>query len=83
MCLNCAGKHRSYGVMISFVKASDIDRWSEDLCGITLAGGNKRFEEYMRSKKISKPYQYNNPNLEGVLEEYRQQLVSDSHEQSI
>ena len=58
LCLNCAGRHRGYGVAISFVRAVDMDRWSEDLVSLTLAGGNRRFDEFLRHKKVLKPVAY-------------------------
>ena len=63
---------------ISFVRAVDMDRWSEDLVSLTLAGGNRRFDEFLRHKKVSKPIAYQKGEMEPILDEYRSLLQEDS-----
>lgn len=46
-CLECAAKHRSYGVSISRVKSINMDNWSENELNIMEKGGNKKFREYI------------------------------------
>ncbi|CAL6042051.1 GTPase_activating protein for ARF [Hexamita inflata] len=83
ICLNCAGRHRSYGVGISFVRSADLDRWSEEQAGFALAGGNKKFDDFLKQKKVSKPVQYQRTDLESVLEEYRQILIDEARQPAI
>ena len=78
ICLNCAGRHRSYGVGISFVRSTDLDRWSEDQASFVLAGGNAKFDEFLRKKKIAKPVAYHKSDIQPVLEEYRELLASEA-----
>lgn len=30
LCLNCSGKHRSYGPSISFVRSMTLDKWTKE-----------------------------------------------------
>ena len=42
MCLQCSGKHRSYGVQTSFVRSVDMDTWSHAQVLSMLEGGNSQ-----------------------------------------
>mmetsp|Transcript_35654 Transcript_35654/g.82847 ORF Transcript_35654/g.82847 Transcript_35654/m.82847 type:complete len:237 (+) Transcript_35654:51-761(+) len=47
ICFRCAGRHRSYGVHISFVRSVELDAWSQAERCAMLAGGNQRFHEFL------------------------------------
>ena len=63
LCIDCAGRHRSYGTHISFVKSVDLDKWNKkQLKSLELTGNlyiKKKFEE-MGVPKIDSIYDYNN-----------------------
>jgi len=63
ICLECAGRHRSYGTHISFVKSVDLDKWKKkQLKSLELTGNfymKKKFEK-LKIPKINDIYDYNN-----------------------
>ena len=63
ICLECAGRHRSYGTHISFVKSVDLDKWKKkQLKSLELTGNfymKKKFEK-LKIPKINNIYDYNN-----------------------
>ena len=75
ICLECSGRHRSYGTHISFVRSFDLDKWKKKFLTFLEISGNeytrKRFEE-LKIPKINGIYDYNN---ELVLK-YRKELES-------
>lgn len=75
ICYECAGRHRSYGTHISFVRSIDLDKWKKKFLTFLKISGNeytrKRFEE-LKIPKINGFYDYNN---ELVLK-YRKELES-------
>ena len=75
ICLECSGRHRSYGTHISFVRSFDLDKWKKKFLTFLEISGNeytrKRFEE-LKIPKINGFYDYNN---ELVLK-YRKELES-------
>ncbi|KAH0577899.1 GTPase activating protein for Arf [Spironucleus salmonicida] len=72
LCINCAGKHRSYGVAVSFMKSVDLDKWSQENVKLIISGGNKKFETYCKSLSITKPINY--PSVSDGLQPYRDLL---------
>ena len=48
LCIDCAGKHRQYGVMYSFAKSTNLDAWSRKNLLFMQKGGNQRALEYLR-----------------------------------
>jgi len=42
LCLNCSGKHRSFGVKTSFVRSLTMDEWSHSQVLAMLEGGNQQ-----------------------------------------
>jgi len=42
LCIDCAGKHRQYGVMYSFVKSTNLDKWNRKQLLFMQKGGNQR-----------------------------------------
>ena len=63
ICMECAGRHRSYGTHISFVKSIDLDKWNKkQLKSLELTGNfymKKKFEK-LNIPKIGSIYDYNN-----------------------
>ena len=62
ICMECAGRHRSYGTHISFVKSVDLDKWNKkQLKSLELTGNfymKKQFEK-LNIPKIGSIYDYN------------------------
>ena len=73
LCIECAGRHRSYGTHISFVKSVDLDKWrKKQLKSLELTGNfytKKRFEQ-LGIPKIDSVYDYNN----NLILEYRKEI---------
>jgi hypothetical protein len=46
LCLNCSGRHRSYGVMNSKVKSVDMDAWTHEQVLAMLEGGNEQLQHF-------------------------------------
>jgi len=42
MCINCSGRHRSYGVRRSVVRSIELDAWSHSQVLAMLEGGNQQ-----------------------------------------
>jgi len=80
ICMECAGRHRSYGTHISFVKSVDLDKWNKkQLKSLELTGNfymKKQFDKF-KIPKIEKIYDYNNElifkireHIENLVKEY-------------
>ena len=80
ICMECAGRHRSYGTHISFVKSVDLDKWNKkQLKSLELTGNfymKKQFEK-LKIPKIEKIYDYNTElifkireQIENLVKEY-------------
>mmetsp|Transcript_14596 Transcript_14596/g.30189 ORF Transcript_14596/g.30189 Transcript_14596/m.30189 type:complete len:497 (+) Transcript_14596:220-1710(+) len=52
-CLECSGIHRSLGVHISFVRSIAMDSWTDKQMKLMKAGGNKKCNDYLKSKGIA------------------------------
>ena len=79
LCMECAGRHRSYGTHISFIKSVDLDKWNKkQLKSLELTGNfymKKKFEK-LKIPKINNLYDYNNElifeirkNIENLVKE--------------
>lgn len=52
LCINCAAKHRGYGVKISFIRSLEFDYISDSEIIKLQKGGNRKFQEFVRLYKI-------------------------------
>ena len=48
LCIDCAGKHRQYGVMFSFARSKNLDTWNQKQLLFMQKGGNARAMDYFR-----------------------------------
>lgn len=62
LCIDCAGKHREYGVPVSFVRSLTLDAWSRRQILFMENGGNTKaldyFKKYGIKSDASKPIDY-------------------------
>lgn len=58
LCLDCAGKHREYGVQYSFVRSLTLDTWSRRQISFLELGGNAKCHEYFKKNGLKAPYDY-------------------------
>ena len=72
LCIECAGRHRSYGTHISFVKSVDLDKWNKKQLKCLELTGNlyaqNKFKEY-GVPKIDSIYDYNNNTILEIRKE--------------
>ena len=80
ICMECAGRHRSYGTHISYVKSVDLDKWNKkQLKSLELTGNfymKKQFEK-LKIPKIESLYDYNNE-LILKIRKHIENLVKDN-----
>ncbi|KAL7713951.1 Arf GTPase-activating protein [Entamoeba marina] len=55
LCMECAGKHRGYGVHISFVRSINLDSFKPNQLVMMKLGGNKRAKEYFDEHPLDPP----------------------------
>lgn len=48
LCVNCSGRHRSYGVATSRVRSVSMDTWSHSQVLAMLEGGNEQLDNFYR-----------------------------------
>jgi len=71
LCIDCAGKHREYGVHISFVRSLTLDSWSQRQIAFLEQGGNTKALDYFKKYGLSRPFEYKNPSVQ----KYKQDLT--------
>jgi hypothetical protein len=59
LCFQCAGKHRSYGVHISFMRSCALDKWKYKHLEQMKAGGNKAAKAYFEKNDLIQSGQHN------------------------
>lgn len=52
LCMDCCGRHRGYGVHISFMKSSELDTWKPEEGYRMQFGGNGRAREFFKQHGI-------------------------------
>jgi ADP-ribosylation factor GTPase-activating protein 2/3 len=71
LCIDCAGKHREYGVQISFVRSLTLDSWSQRQITFMENGGNTKAQDYFKKYGLSRPYDYKS----STAQKYKQDLT--------
>lgn len=54
ICLQCSGRHRSYGVQTSTVRSVDMDHWTADQVLSMLEGGNEQLQRFFERHNMDK-----------------------------
>merc|ERR1711976_718173 len=60
ICLECSGRHRSYGPHISFVRSVTLDNWQQRQLVIMELGGNQKAREFLKKNSKDSFGDYNN-----------------------
>jgi len=47
VCLQCSGRHRSFGVHLSFVRSATMDKWKASELEKMKVGGNRAFNDFL------------------------------------
>jgi len=75
LCIDCAGKHREYGVPVSFVRSLTLDAWSKRQILFMENGGNTKaldyFKKYGMKADSNRPVDYKASNVQ----KYKQDLT--------
>jgi len=72
ICLECSGKHRSFGPHISFVRSVTLDNWQERQLLIMELGGNQKAKEFLKKNSKDKFDDYNST----LAKQYKADLES-------
>lgn len=59
LCFQCAGKHRNFGVHISFMRSCALDKWKHKQLQQMKAGGNKAAKAYFEKNDLIQAGQHN------------------------
>jgi hypothetical protein len=63
LCIDCAGKHRQFGVMYSFVKSTNLDSWNRRQLTYMQKGGNNYHNlRKHKSSRLLQEVRYNYTN---------------------
>mmetsp|Transcript_10367 Transcript_10367/g.19908 ORF Transcript_10367/g.19908 Transcript_10367/m.19908 type:complete len:190 (-) Transcript_10367:81-650(-) len=54
ICLQCSGRHRSYGVQTSTVRSVDMDHWTAHQVLAMLEGGNEQLRNFFERHNMGK-----------------------------
>ena len=52
LCVQCSGRHRSYGVQTSFVRSITMDAWSHSQVLAMLEGGNQQLQSFFQRHRM-------------------------------
>jgi len=50
ICLDCSGNHRRMGVHISFVRSTEMDKWTAEQIKTMTVGGNENARNFFKDK---------------------------------
>jgi hypothetical protein len=53
LCVNCSGRHRSYGVKTSRVRSIAMDAWSHSQVLALLEGGNQQMKQFFQRHRMN------------------------------
>lgn len=77
LCIDCAGKHRQYGVMYSFVKSTNLDVWNRKQLLFMGKGGNQKFLDHLVKcgaiSDVQKHIDYRSP----IVQKYKAILTAE------
>jgi len=78
LCIECCGKHRAFGVHISFVRSVTLDKWRDEHLATMICGGHARLRSYVAANpalaELKGETFYSHP----LMVEYRKTLFLDS-----
>ena len=80
LCFQCTGKHRGFGVHISFVRSLKMDRWKKKELRQMELGGNAKAKEFYKKNGMLKdgdPPDHKNPALTKYKLELKNQAARE------
>jgi hypothetical protein len=75
LCLDCAGRHRQYGVIYSFIKSINLDAWNRKQLLFMEKGGNSRALEYFKKRGVITPQNKNIDYKSPIVQQYKTLLT--------
>lgn len=76
VCMNCSGKHRSYGPNVSFIRSLVMDDWMEKQLRQMEMGGNGRFRDFLEESMIEGPVNYSDHGFERYKDILTQEVAN-------
>lgn len=77
LCLDCAGKHRQYGVIYSFVKSINLDAWNQKQLLFMQKGGNARALDFFRKRGVITPNNRHIDYKSPIVQQYKNTLTEE------
>lgn len=77
LCLDCAGKHRQYGVIYSFVKSINLDAWNRKQLLYMEKGGNSRALDYFRKRGVTTATNKHIDYRSQIVQQYKAMLTEE------
>mmetsp|Transcript_46973 Transcript_46973/g.77983 ORF Transcript_46973/g.77983 Transcript_46973/m.77983 type:complete len:190 (-) Transcript_46973:49-618(-) len=75
ICITCAGKHRGFGVHISFVRSTTMDSWTQKQLKMMRFGGNARLKQFWKDQKFPAKLTAKQKLNNNAMDLYRKQLL--------
>ncbi|CAD2216836.1 Putative GTPase activating protein for Arf, putative [Angomonas deanei] len=75
VCMDCSGRHRSYGVHLSFIRSSELDSWKPEEGLKMFFGGNEKATQFFKAHGALQPLQSRYTSAAATV--YKRQLAQE------